>query len=77
MATVNYSVPQRVKEEFNATFEGENKSAVIARLMLQAVEERRRQRRRAAAADALLALRAKQSPASDEEIARARQTGRP
>lgn len=77
MATVNYSVPQRVKEEFNATFEGENKSAVIARLMLQAVEERRRQRRRAAAVDALLALRAKQSPVSDEEIARARRAGRP
>ena len=77
MATVNYSVPQQVKEEFNATFEGENKSAVIARLMLQAVEERHRQGRRAAAIDALLALRAEQSPVSDEEIAAARQAVRP
>ena len=76
MATVNYSVPEQVKEEFNVAFEGENKSAVIARLMRQAVEERRREQRRAAAVDALLALRAEQSPVSDEEIARARRAVR-
>lgn len=76
MATVNYSVPARVKDEFNVTFEGENKSAIIARLMRQAVEERRRARRRAAAVEALLALRSKQPPASDEEIARARRVER-
>ncbi len=77
MATVNYSVPEQVKEEFNAAFEGENKSALIAGLMRQAVEERRRQRRRAAAVDALLALRAQQRPVSDREIARARRAERP
>ena len=77
MATVNYSVPEQVKEEFNVTFEGENKSAIIARLMRRAVEERRRQRRRAVAVDALLALRAEQSAVSDEEIARARRAERP
>ncbi len=77
MATVNYSVPERVKEEFNATFEGENKSSVIAQLMRQAIEERRRQRRRAAAIDALLELRQEQGPASNDQIARARRAGRP
>lgn len=30
MATVNFSVPEDVKESFNATFSRQNKSAVIA-----------------------------------------------
>ena len=77
MATVNYSVPEQVKEEFNATFAGENKSAVIARLMRQAVADRRRQQRRAAAINSLLALRVEQLPVSDEEISRARRIDRP
>ena len=77
MATVNFSVPDKVKEAFNETFAGENKSAVIASLMQRAVEERARERRREAAIDALLALRAEQRPASDEEIARARRSVRP
>lgn len=47
MATVNFSVPEKVKEAFNRTFKDENKNAVLARLMRQAVDERRRQKRRA------------------------------
>lgn len=77
MATVNFSVPDHVKESFNRAFEGENKSAVIARLMQEAVEGRIRQRRRSAAIDAILALHERQPPVSDEEIARARQAVRP
>jgi hypothetical protein len=38
MSTVNFSVPEDVKQAFNATFEGQNKSAVIADLMREAVE---------------------------------------
>ena len=38
MSTVNFSVPDNVKDAFNATFEGQNKSAVIADLMREAVE---------------------------------------
>ena len=77
MATVNFSVPAKIKEAFNETFAGENKSAVIAGLMQQAVEDRARKRRREAAIDALLVLREEQRPASDEEIAEARQAARP
>lgn len=77
MATVNFSVPDQVKRAFNDAFKGENKSAVIARLMQQAVEDRLRKRRRAAAIDALLELRHEQPPVSDEEIARARRAVRP
>jgi hypothetical protein len=77
MATVNFSVPEEIKEAFQEVFANENKSAVIARLMQQAVEEKRREQRRAAAIEALLDLRRKQRPVSDAEIARARKTGRP
>ncbi|WP_295538417.1 hypothetical protein [uncultured Thiohalocapsa sp.] len=77
MATVNFSVPDEVKAEFNALFAGENKSAVLTALMRQAIEDRRRQQRRAAAIDALLALRAEQHPRSDQEIRSAREDGRP
>jgi predicted transcriptional regulator len=77
MATVNFSVPDDIKEAFQATFASENRSAIIASLMTQAVEERKRQQRRAAAIDALLGLRQAQRPASHEEVRRARQAGRP
>ena len=77
MATINFSVPDEVKREFQEAFAHENKSAVITRLMKQAVEERKRQQTRAAAIEALLKLRRRQRPASDEEIRRARQIGRP
>ena len=77
MATVNFSVPEEVKEAFQEAFANENKSAVIARLMQQAVAEKQREKRRAAAIDALLDLRRKQQPVSDAEIARARKAGRP
>ena len=76
-STVNYSVPEDVKDAFNSAFAGENKSAVITRLMQQAIEERQRQLRRAAAIDALLDLRSRQRPASEEEVAEARRKGRP
>ena len=32
MATVNFSVPYEVREAFNETFRGRNKSAIIAEL---------------------------------------------
>src|SRR5207253_599578 len=40
MATVNFSVPEEVKRLFNRTFARENKSRVVAGLLLQAVAER-------------------------------------
>ncbi len=77
MATVNFSVPEEVKQAFNRIFKGENKSAVLARLMRQAVDERRRQKRRALAVDALLRLRGRTRRAANEAIRRERRTGRP
>lgn len=77
MATVNFSVPEDIKRAFQETFADENRSAVIARLMQQAVEDKKRQQRRAAAIEALLDLRGKQRPVSDKAIARARRADRP
>lgn len=76
-STVNFSVPDEIKREFNETFAGENKSALIARLMRQAVEERQRERRRAAAIEVLLERRRAQRPAAEAEVAAARRKGRP
>ena len=49
MATVNFRVPEQVKQEFNQLFATENKSAILTQLMLQAIETRKQQQRRALA----------------------------
>jgi metal-responsive CopG/Arc/MetJ family transcriptional regulator len=78
VATINFSVPDDIKEAFQETFAKENRSAIIARLMQEAVEERKRQERRAAAINALLDLGEKKGRSiSEREIARARRAGRP
>lgn len=45
MSTVNFSVPEDVKQAFDAAFAGRNKSAVITQLMREAVEQEQRRRR--------------------------------
>lgn len=77
MATINFSVPDDIKEAFNKTFKGENKSAILSRMMRDAVEERKRQKRRMAAVNAILRLRADSIAVTDDEIHQAREYGRP
>ena len=77
MATVNFSVPDKIKREFQRTFAKENKSAIIARLMQQAIDDRKREQARIAAIDELIELRKKVPPLTDAEIRRARRFGRP
>lgn len=77
MSTVNFSIPEAIKKAFNRAFEGENKSAVLARLMQQAIDERKRQKRRAAAIEAILKVRAGAKPVSEAMIRKARRKGRP
>jgi metal-responsive CopG/Arc/MetJ family transcriptional regulator len=76
MATVNFSVPEKVKEAFNRTFAGKNKSAIIADLMRKAVEEARQQKRREEAFRILTARRSQRPTATDDEIRAAREEGR-
>lgn len=45
MSTMNFSVPDDVKQAFDAAFAGRNKSAVITQLMREAVETEHRRRR--------------------------------
>ena len=72
MSTVNFSVPDEVKNAFNEAYKGQNKSAVIAELMREAVErEHRKQLHRDACAN-ILALRAQMPPVSAEDIQAAR-----
>lgn len=77
MATVNYSVPDDVKQRFNETFAGCNKSAVVADLMRKAVEESERQARSAHAIDRILADRERRPVVTAEQIRVAREEGRP
>jgi metal-responsive CopG/Arc/MetJ family transcriptional regulator len=77
MATVNFSVPQDVKKQFDKAFAGRNKSRVIADLMTQAIEEQHVQKRRSKAIDALLVRRRTKRPVTAKQIRRAREAGRP
>jgi hypothetical protein len=73
MATMNFSIPDDIKEAFNKAFEGENKSAVVAGLLRKAVEEKERKRRLADLVERLRRIRADSNPMTDEEIRRARE----
>jgi len=73
MATLNFSVPEDVRREFNALFANENKSAILTKLMRQAIEEKKQQQRRAMAIDKILQLRKTQAPVSADVLNEARE----
>ncbi len=68
MATVNYSIPDDVKELFNTAFTGRNRSAVVSELMRQAAEQELRLRRRREAIDAVLEERSHLAPVAQQLI---------
>jgi metal-responsive CopG/Arc/MetJ family transcriptional regulator len=72
MATVNFSVPDDVKEAFNEAYKGQNKSAIIAELMREAVERAERKQRHRDACANILALRSQMPPVSVEDVQAAR-----
>ena len=77
MSTVNFSVPDDVKQAFNETFKGQNKSAIIAALMREAVERAERKQRHHRAIARILE-RGKNAPTvTEEDIRAAREEGRP
>ncbi len=76
MTTVNFSVPEEVRERFNRTFRNRNKSAIIARLMDEAVE-REEQRRISREASRRIRERHGGAPVrTDEQLRKSRQGGR-
>jgi len=74
MATVNFSVPDDVKEAFNNTFKDQNKSAIIADLMREAVERARRKQRSHEAIASILERRTRMKPVSPEDVQAARRS---
>ena len=77
MATVNYSVPDEVKQLFNETFAHRNKSAIVAELLLRAVEEERASARSVAAIDRIIERRASRPTVTPQQVRAAREEGRP
>ncbi len=84
MTIITVHIPDAVKAAFDKAFEGEDKNAIIARLLLEAAEKRERgepegERREVSlreAIDAVIALRKQPPYVSDEEIKQAREEGR-
>jgi metal-responsive CopG/Arc/MetJ family transcriptional regulator len=77
MATVNFSVPDDVKAEFDKVFGGQNKSAVIADLMRKAVAEVKRRKQREQIFRMLTQRRGERPSLSDAQIRASRTLGRP
>ena len=76
MSTVNFSVPEDVKQAFNAAFQGQNKSAVLTQLMREAIARVEEQRRREAAAKRIMARRPMAPDVAAADLNAARQAGR-
>ncbi|MBX9715358.1 MAG: hypothetical protein K2X42_02055 [Burkholderiaceae bacterium] len=77
MTTVNFSVPDDVKQAFNAAFAGQNKSAVLTQLMRDAVQRVEEQRRSKAAIGRILSRRSQAPVSSAAALDKARKAGRP
>lgn len=74
MTKMTFSIPDDVKDRFNKAFAGVNKSAVVTKLMLDALEQIERQRRSDKAVRRILKRRAKNKGPhiSTEEILKTR-----
>lgn len=69
MGTMNFSIPDDVKDKFNEVFEGENKSAIVTRALIRAIEDQERQRRSESFLEQMRENHAKASRTyTDEEI---------
>jgi hypothetical protein len=76
MATVNFSIPEDVKEAFNKAFAQQNKSAVIADLMRDAVARVNQVKVRRGALRRITARRDGRNAVGDGAIRSARNNGR-
>ena len=76
MTTMNFSVPDDIRSVFNATFEGQNKSAIVVSLMREAVERARQQQAGQAAYLRILKRRASATAVTRKQILAAREAVR-
>ncbi|MEE9354897.1 MAG: hypothetical protein V3U75_04835 [Methylococcaceae bacterium] len=68
MATVNFSIPEEVKTEFNELFSSENKSALLTEFIKKAIEERKAEQQRLKAMQAIFDIRSTQKPVTNTAI---------
>ena len=68
MATMNFSIPDDVKERFNQTFSNANKSAIVTRLLEEAIERAERKKQSDEAIRRILERRKSAPYVSTEEI---------
>ncbi len=73
MATVNFSIPEKVKAEFNQLYANEKKSAVLTQLIQEANDNKKRLQQRKQAMAAILELRKELEPLKKGELEAARQ----
>jgi predicted Zn-dependent peptidase len=73
MSTLSFSIPDRIKEEFNKYYANENKSAVLTGFLEEAIEDKKKQEQRSKAIEAILEFRKSSPYLSDEEIRNLRQ----
>ena len=77
MGTVNFSIPDDLREAFNAAFTGHNKSAVVAGLMREAIERAERRQRSRLAINRLLERHAQAPVREASALQAAREKDRP
>ena len=77
MGTMNFSIPDDVKDKFNEVFKDENKSAVVTDLLRRAVEERERQQKDESFVERVRRRLASSPGFTEDEIRKAREDGRP
>lgn len=77
MATIRFSIPDDVKAAFDHAFLGQDRSAIVARLMRQAAEDAAHRRGREEAFRLLTEGRSQRRPLTSKAIRAAREIGRP
>jgi len=68
MGTMNFSIPDDLKDAFNEMFKDENKSAVISKLIRDEVERRRLMAQRREAVEAINEIRKSAPSITQAEI---------
>ncbi|MEW5962052.1 MAG: hypothetical protein AB1749_00670 [Pseudomonadota bacterium] len=77
MATMNFSIPDDVKQRFNELFKDRNKSEIVVKLMRRAIEDEERRRRDVSLVERMRQMREKSPGFTAEQIKKAREDGRP
>lgn len=77
MATMNFSIPEDVKERFNQTFANTNKSAIVTQLLEEAILRAERKRQSDEAIQHIKSRWNERPMVAEEKIRHTREDGRP